>query len=232
LSSQGYHDRNAPAFAPLFLENLERRLHQGINNEVGSASMPENKKRISKEESSELCGLLKKLAVVSEVIDKDGKEQPPALEESFASDRGGQLSQHDMDTMLENWVAIEEDPEIQESEYEDALETLEKEDEEPKVDAQDKNNDPMVLDDNDSDDDDDSTIGFKNHFEAEEALQKAKVFAKKSGYPKKVRDNIDHAANGMRVHRVSKKTTSPSILAYFSPSSTANTKAASRADVN
>jgi hypothetical protein len=54
--------------------------------------MPENKKQISKEESSELCGLLKKLVVVSEGIDKDGNEQPPALEESFASDRGGLMS--------------------------------------------------------------------------------------------------------------------------------------------
>ena len=106
-------------------------------------------------------------------------------------------------------------------------------DEDAEDDAEDRNNDPMVLDDNDSgDDDDDSIIGFKTHFEAEAALQKVKAFAKKSGYPKKVRDNIDHAANGMRVHRVSKKMTSPSILAYFSPSSTANMKAASSAHVN
>ena len=75
------------------------------------ASMPENKKQISKEESSELCGFLKKLVVVSEGIDKDGNEQPPALEESFASDRGGLMSSHDMDTMVKNWVALEEDPE-------------------------------------------------------------------------------------------------------------------------
>jgi hypothetical protein len=166
---------------------------------------------------------LKKLAVVSEGIDKDGNEQPPALEESFASDCGGRMSQHNMDTMVENWVATEEDPEIQESEYADALETLENELEGDKhEDAEDKNNAPMVLDDNDRVDGDDSNIGFKNHFEAEEALQKVKVFAKKSGYPTKVLDRIDHAANGMRFHRVSKKTTSPSFLAYFSPSSTSS----------
>jgi predicted AlkP superfamily phosphohydrolase/phosphomutase len=129
-----------------------------------------------------------------------------------------------MDIMVENWVALEEDPEIQESEYADVLETLEKELEGGKdEDAEDKNNDTIVLDDNDSvDDDDDTTIGFKNHFEAEEALKKIKVFAKKSGYPTKVLDHIDHTANGMRVHRVSKKTTSRSILAYFSPSSTSS----------
>jgi hypothetical protein len=54
-----------------------------FDNEVGSASMPESQKRISEEESTELCELLLKLTVVSKTF---GDEQPPALEESYASD--------------------------------------------------------------------------------------------------------------------------------------------------
>jgi hypothetical protein len=101
---------------------LSAEIVQDINNEVGSASMPESQKRISEEESTELCELLLQLAVVSKTF---GDEQPPVLEESYASDRGGELSQPETDTMTENWIGIEDDPGIQELEIEEVLNKLE-----------------------------------------------------------------------------------------------------------
>jgi hypothetical protein len=49
---------------------------------------------------------LKKLAVVSDSLEQDGKQQPLAPEESYTSDRGRALSQHDIDAMVGNWIAI------------------------------------------------------------------------------------------------------------------------------
>jgi hypothetical protein len=47
-----------------------------------SASMPENQKQISKEETSELCGLLKKVTVESENIDTNGSMMEVPVEQT------------------------------------------------------------------------------------------------------------------------------------------------------
>jgi hypothetical protein len=58
-------------------------------------------------------------------------------------------------------------------------------------------------------DSDDSSLVFKSHLEVEMALSKAKAFAKRNGYPKKVEEHIEHAAHEMRVHRLKRKRASP-----------------------
>jgi hypothetical protein len=196
-------------------------MDQDINNEIGSASMPESQKKISEEESSELCDLLKKLVVVS---DRYGEEQPRVLEESYASDRGREaLSQHEIETMVGNWVSIEEDPNIQEFEFEEVLkkleEELEGEKEEDTEDDEADADDPMVVDDtSDSDDgdgDDDSSLGFKTHHEVDEACRNAKKYARQKGYPKKLQELFDQATKMMREHRQKKQKQSPTITSYF-----------------
>jgi hypothetical protein len=68
----------------------------------------------------------------------------------------------------------------------------------------------MPVDNNDRDDNDErgSSLGFKTHFKAEAALEKAKVFANQSDYPKKGEILINHTAHEMRVHRRERKTES------------------------
>jgi hypothetical protein len=85
-------------------------MDQDINNGIGSISMSESQKQISAEESPELCSLFKKVdvAVANYSIEQDRKEQPPALEESCASDRGSALSQHDMDTSWGTGLLLKE----------------------------------------------------------------------------------------------------------------------------
>jgi hypothetical protein len=89
-----------------------------------------------------------------------------------------------MDTMMENWVSIEDDPDIQESEIEEVLKKLEVgKEEDIDDDANSTRKDPMVVDDSDNDDND-SSLGFQSHLEIEEAFRKTLSFAKKKSYPK------------------------------------------------
>jgi hypothetical protein len=75
------------------------------------------------------------------------------------------------------------------------------------TDAEDRNNDSGVFSDSD-----DSDLVFKSYLEVAMALEKAKAFVKKSGYPKIVEEHIEHAAHEMRVHRLKRKRAlSPSI---------------------
>jgi hypothetical protein len=108
-----------------------------------------------------------------------------------------------MDTMIENWVGIEDDPDIQESEIEEVLKKLEVGKEE---DIDDDANSTRK-DDSDSDDND-SSLGFKSHLEIEEAFRKTLSFAKKKSYPKKVKDLIEKSTQeitkAMRAHRQTK----------------------------
>jgi hypothetical protein len=53
------------------------------------------------------------------------RKKPPVLEEFYSSDRGREaLSQLEIVTMVGNWVGIQEDPDIQESEIEEVIISL------------------------------------------------------------------------------------------------------------
>jgi hypothetical protein len=106
-----------------------------------------------------------------------------------------------MDTMMENWVGIEDDPAIQDSDIEEVLKELEVgKEEDIDDDANSTRKDPMVVDDSDSDDND-SSLGFKSHLEIEEAFRTTLSFAKKKMYPKKVQDLIEKSTKEITKRR-------------------------------
>jgi ABC-type Zn2+ transport system substrate-binding protein/surface adhesin len=126
--------------------------------------------------------------------------------------------------MIENWVSIEEDPHIRESEFEEVLKELEVgKVEDIDDDTSGTRNDSDSDDDDDDDDDDDSSLEYNSHLDIEVALGKTVSFVKKKRYPKKVRDQIEkntkEIIKTIRAHRQTIAKGSPSILAYFKPTS-------------
>jgi hypothetical protein len=90
-----------------------------MNNEIGSASVPEKMKKISDESCSELCILLNalttKCAAMGKVI--------PAMNESVAYETG--VQQNDLPRIIEAWIEAEDDPVVVASDVEDMLCELE-----------------------------------------------------------------------------------------------------------
>jgi hypothetical protein len=88
-----------------------------INNEVRSVSLPESAKKIDGEDCTALCNLMGKLFVVS----KDHAEcSAPALDGSYVHETA--LPDNDIAMMMEEWINVEDDPDFQEAEIEEAIE--------------------------------------------------------------------------------------------------------------
>jgi hypothetical protein len=151
-------------------------------------------------------------------------------EESYASDRGGELSRPEMlDTMMENWVGIEDDPAIQESEIEEVLKELEVgKEEDIDDDANSTRKDPMVVDDSDSDDNY-SSLGFQSHLEIEEAFSEDPFIRQKEKLPKESSRSYrkeykgDNEGDASSSSDKSKGSTRPSIMTFFKPVSAKKT---------
>jgi hypothetical protein len=84
-----------------------------------------------------------------------------------------------MDTMMEKWVGMEDDPDIQESEIEEVLKELEVgKEEDIDDDANSTRKDPVVVDGSDRDDNG-SSLGFKSDLEIEEAFRNTPFHSRK-----------------------------------------------------
>jgi hypothetical protein len=73
---------------------LSPTVETDMNNDIGSASVPRKKKRISSEDCLELCQLLSALTTKTEYM---GTELPPALRESFVEEQNSSMEE------LEKW---------------------------------------------------------------------------------------------------------------------------------
>ena len=98
---------------------------QDINNEVGSASMPDKDKRISKEECDELCRLLKSIQIKTRETGTNTATTAYGLADSFASEVEAQnISKENWEGMVENWIEIEEDGDLIDEEISEVLENI------------------------------------------------------------------------------------------------------------
>lgn len=100
-----------------------------IDRDVGSKSSPAKVRCISKEACMEICGLLTKLQVAHKHHHDHHHEgatnNAPVLENSLVTDHHPDtLSPVDQETIVRNWLLIEDDPVIQETEVEEAIDRL------------------------------------------------------------------------------------------------------------
>ena len=98
---------------------------QDINNDVGSASMPDKDKKISKEECDELCRLLKNIQIKTVQSGINTATTAYGLADSFASEVEAQnLSNESWEEMVENWIGIEEDVDVIAEEVDEVIENI------------------------------------------------------------------------------------------------------------
>ncbi|MGH7954790.1 MAG: hypothetical protein ACREOZ_02395 [Gloeomargaritales cyanobacterium] len=89
---------------------LPERMNVDINNEVGSASLPEKNKQISKEACDELCHLLSTLMSTA----AKRNMTVPALKESIAEEEFSTLE--DLENIVDNWALIEDSSQCENAE--------------------------------------------------------------------------------------------------------------------
>ena len=98
-----------------------------INNDVGSASLPECDKKLSEEDCSVLCNLMKSIQLKAKVEKLDtSRSGANCFENSFVCDPDAiYMPPTSWIDMATNWIDIEEDPDIIEDEIEEVIDELE-----------------------------------------------------------------------------------------------------------
>ena len=92
-----------------------------INNEVGSATLPDKAKKISDSEYTELCSLMSALTTKVKETNVNTATTAFGLEGSFVQDG---LGAEDTSEMVETWVDFEDDPLVKEAELEELIEEI------------------------------------------------------------------------------------------------------------
>ena len=92
-----------------------------INNEVGSATLPDKAKKISDSECAELCSLMSALMTKVKETNVNTATTAFGLEGSFVQDG---LGAEDTREMVETWVDFEDDPLVKEAELEELIEDI------------------------------------------------------------------------------------------------------------
>ena len=82
------------------------------------------KKVISKEECDDICALLKNLKMRHNETPVDTETQAYGLQASYLNE--GDFTTDEMERMVENWVTVEDDPDIVDAMVEDEIGDLEK----------------------------------------------------------------------------------------------------------
>ena len=90
-----------------------------MNNDIGSASLPEKYKKISAESCNELCSLFTALTTKCTKIG----EKIPAVEESIVYEDS--VGQADLMKIMEAWIEAEDDPIVIASDIEETIAELE-----------------------------------------------------------------------------------------------------------
>lgn len=81
-----------------------------INNEVGSASMPERDKVVSDEILNEMCNLMTSVQLKAEDSAVDTETVASVLKNTFVTEK--EISKEDLFDMIENWIDEEDEEEI------------------------------------------------------------------------------------------------------------------------
>ena len=192
---------------------LPQELNQATDAEIGRGltKVSTAKKTLSKEDTDEICALMRKLIVKAPTVNIS--KDAVALKDSFAEE--GTLDDSMLEEMANRWVDIEDDPEIIEEEVNEAIDEL--------MEAE------NVLDISDAEDDDSEPeaqaeeveVGQveeylpKDFFEAEEMVWKLKRAAPKLGMEPDDIGHLDNFLRAMRRVKNSKAKRDSTMHAYF-----------------
>jgi hypothetical protein len=96
-----------------------------MENDIGPASVPMKDKVISQEDCLELCNLFTNLYFKVSKFENI----PPALAESLVEEK--RCTEKELATIIDNWIDIEDDPNVIEDDVMEAIEEFEKENSAP-----------------------------------------------------------------------------------------------------
>ena len=179
----------------------------GINNDVGSASVPEFKKKISDQECTHLCNLLSNIKLKCKNNNIDVSKEAYALEGSVIEEIN--MDNIDMRAMVENWVDIEDDPFIKSSEIDEVIEKLENNIEE---------DDSLMNEDEEPEEeskDDEKTVKPTTFQELQDSINTIDSYCKSQGMPSEVKFIIQKLEYKIQHYRLSMQKSSPTITRYF-----------------
>jgi hypothetical protein len=138
-----------------------------------------------------------------------------ALQGSFVAD-GNEYTDEQLKVMAQNWIHVEDDPNIIDAEIDEELEDLEKAELMEGRDADDEDdagesNVLMVVDDTDAPP---AAISF---LEAEQYLQALQQYSRSIKLPAKEAALLDRYGRSLRAYRLSLPKSSPTLLSFFAP---------------
>ena len=95
-----------------------------INNDVGGSSVPISMKTLNKYDCDNICNLLETLSVKAKELGVNVYQEAHGLKGSLVSDE--YFTEAEIREMSENWVQVEDDPNIIDAEVDESIELLEK----------------------------------------------------------------------------------------------------------
>ena len=189
---------------------LPVHMNTAINADLGSNTIPAAQKYLSKDDCDELCSLMKSLKMKANEASLNCNTTAIALQGSFAAD--GSVVGYDEDdfnTMIENWIEVEDDPFVMEAICEDEIEEIE------------SNQKPAAAED-DGDDEEPETMEVEvdeseamTYLEAVDALEKLIVSAPKLGVSEAATVHLDRFAKALNAAHVKKPRRDSTLHSYF-----------------
>lgn len=189
-------------------EILPIAMETKINAEVGTLSIPNSQKTLSKEDNDELCSLMANLHVKVNENEIDCVKVAVALQGSFVADIDP-YSEEDYSAMAEMWVDIEDDPDIVDAVCEDEILELESSEKPPADDGAGDDDEPEAVPE-DIDAKDILTFG-----EATEAIRKLKISGASLGVPPACTVLLDRFERAVRAAAVQKPKKNPTLHSFF-----------------
>ena len=189
-----------------------------IENMVGRDSVPAKDKRISEEDSAELCGLFKKCWGNMQKTPEDA-HSTNGLAQSFADDPVP-LSRVELEEMATAWVFVEDDPVIIDSTIDEEL-GIDGQGSGTGVDAgcvgdeDDEYAEYELVDECNEETDARVTTGTETLFGAEELIEQLRVCNTALHIPSDVSIHLDRFAHSLRRHHMATTKRDTSIPSYF-----------------
>lgn len=183
-----------------------------INNDVGSGTMAERNKKISKEQSDELCSLLKKLQFKCKEEKLDTSKEAIVLDGSLCQDEI--FTDKELEDIVGNWVDIEDDPEIKSAEIDELLLQLE-----TSVEIQEtqETQETVQVSDESESDDEEATIDLPppSYKECEHYITELGRYCKAEKLPSEIGYLVHQLDYRLREHRLSQPKYSTTLHQFF-----------------
>jgi hypothetical protein len=180
-----------------------------IDAELGSSSTSLADKTLSKEDTDRLCSLMMSLKFKATSASVDCDTTAIALHGSFVSEHD-KFTETDYKNMIENWVCVEDDPDVIDAICDEELENLESTAKPAAIDnaADDDEPDPMEEEVDESD--------ILSYVEAVDAIRKLTLSVSKLGVNEAAAVHLDRFASALHTANAKKPRRDSTLHTYFS----------------